>query len=64
MRWLIRNTDDQRRLRAVVGSGASRSSTAWMSAQFRFARALEPVRDAVLVAGRRGQFGGTSIDIR
>ena len=30
MRWLIRNTDDQRRLRAVVGSGASRSNTAWM----------------------------------
>ena len=30
MRWLIRNTDDHRRFRAVVGSGESRSSTAWM----------------------------------
>ena len=30
MRWLIRNTDAHRMFRAVVGSGASWSMTAWM----------------------------------
>ncbi len=63
MRWLIRNTDDHRRLRAVVGSGDSRSITAWMWCSSG-SRAPSKPWATPPTDGADASSSGTSIDIR
>jgi hypothetical protein len=64
MRWLILNTDDQRRFRAVAGSGESRSMTAWMWCSSGARPASKPCAISPAAGAAVDSSGGTSIDIR
>ena len=64
MRWLIRNTEDHRRLRAVAGSGASRSMTTWMSSRVGVAPEPKPCSIPSPPPAAVDRCGGTSIDMR
>lgn len=64
MRWLIRNTEDHRRFRATVGSGASRSSTAWMWCSSGDREPSNPCAIPSAAPEPLARSSGTNIDMR